>query len=291
MSIPPLPSPPAAAITQPEMSVDAEVPQAVSGKKKRKRAKRTTTQRAAAHESRAEMWNDIDSGRMDYIKLIRQTAAKHNRYSHIFNCTEQALTKYTVVGRRHGLQRKCTLAAGYLLRPSAHQTSSMRSYLTKLMPRNFVSAFMIPCLCFDTDMISLAEGSPLAGQDAMPGLAKAAASGREWQSLLDEEKEWILKGMKDRKDAKSKEQKPVQLNAVIECFSSSLDTDVSVSCHPFDLFTDCQQRSTPFPVTPGRTPSMVVFVASLPTPSPLGSLRHLKSNKPSACCSSSRFKA
>lgn len=74
-------APPAA--TQPPAPSELQASDAAPeppGNKKRKRAKRSTQQRAAAQEGTAAMWVDIDQGRMNYLKLINEIAEKHNRY-------------------------------------------------------------------------------------------------------------------------------------------------------------------------------------------------------------------
>lgn len=61
----------------------------------------------------------------------------------------------------------------------------------------------------------------------MPALATEVSKEKEWRTLDPEEKEWLLKGVQERKNAKGPVHQPVDANAVVESFSSNLNTEVS----------------------------------------------------------------
>lgn len=72
----------------------------------------------------------------------------------------------------------------------------------------------------------LSGGKPFVGQNAMPALSAQVSKDKEWKNIDPEEKVWMQEGLEKRKAANVGERKPVRVAAVIESFSSRLDTEV-----------------------------------------------------------------
>lgn len=68
----------------------------------------------------------------------------------------------------------------------------------------------------------------MVGQNAMPALSAQVSKDKEWKHLDPEERAWMKKGLEERKAASTHEHKPVRVAAVVESFSSRLDTEVCV---------------------------------------------------------------
>lgn len=96
----------------------------------------------------------------------------------------------------------------------------------------------------------------MIGQNAMPALSAQVSRDQEWKNLDPLEKVWMQQCMEDRKAAKVSEPKPVRIAAVVEGFSSRLDTEVcghsAHIAHSYQL-THASQISTLASVTGAHT--------------------------------------